>query len=115
MIKKFKNKRSISVLILIAYLSLFAANVYHYHNLNFPSNKFSFFVSNKTIKIASHSLENCIVQSTFNSVHHTLFKNFNFDNSIDEINNLPILDFSPNKKSFLIDSKKLRAPPFTLS
>lgn len=112
MFTKIQNKKATASLILIAYLSLFAANIYHYHNVNFSLNKTGFLNSAKTTKIFSHTLENCIVQSTFNSVHTIVINSLKFDTSINEINYLSISKLSREKNSFLLDIQKLRAPPF---
>jgi|GEM_PF-5032818 hypothetical protein len=109
---KFKNKRVISILVLLAYLGVFSANVYHFHNINFVFTKSGVFNTSTTLKFSLHNFENCIVQSTFNSVHSVLIKSSKVAIIIEGISNLAIQDLTLPAKNYLISSLKFRAPPF---
>lgn len=106
-----KNRKFIALAVLIAYLSLFFANAYHYHNLNFALNNSGHFDKSKPVKGFSHSLENCIVQTTFNSVHNSFVNNINLETLLDSLLSLQIKNIPLFRNSFTLNEIKLRAPP----
>jgi hypothetical protein len=112
MVAGIKNKKAISILILLAYFSLFITNAYHYHNFDFHFNDLPKYDLFNSVKFTTHTLENCIVQSTFNSIHNSFVQSIKIEISINEISQLPIQNFSYNKNLFLFNNHRLRAPPF---
>lgn len=105
------NKHFIIYLILISYLGVFFANVYHYHNYFFSLNRQERISEERKIGSSQHSIENCFITSTFNSIHNIYFNficlNLNYFNASDFIINHSV----DRLKSLYFLSQKLRAPP----
>ncbi|MCR4417469.1 MAG: hypothetical protein NUV92_06970 [Ignavibacteria bacterium] len=105
------NRKVIAFTVLIAYLSLFISNAYHYHNLNYVIDNSGQFDKSKPVKGFSHSLENCIVQTTFNSIHNSFVKNIKPETFLDTSISLQIKNLPLFRNSFTLNEIKLRAPP----
>jgi len=112
MTKKFLHKKLISAIILFAYLGVFAANVIHYHNYNFVISRSGIFNKSTTLKVTPHNFENCIVQSTFNSIHSSYFYSSKLEIVIDRVFSVSLLDIILPLKNFYLENQKLRSPPF---
>lgn len=108
---KFLNKRLVSILILVAYLGVFAANVYHFHNVNFVFGNSEFFNQYSSSNITQHDFSNCLVQSTFRSIHISFIKPNKVVIVIEKIFGLEPQELISPQKNYLLSSLKLRAPP----
>lgn len=108
---KSLSRHIIVALILISYLGVFSANVYHFHNYNFLINSLPEFGLERKNSNFQHSLEDCLVNSIFNSIHTAYFNFAKLDfNHLHSENYFFPLD-SEKKQSFHLITKKLRAPP----
>lgn len=106
-----EKKETVSLLVLVAYLGIFFANVYHYHTVNLNLDSPTEFRTETKYKSSTHNVDNCPVNSTFNQIHTSFINYLSFDPS----------DFYSNK-NFLFESSlkitntslinfQLRAPP----
>ncbi len=99
-------------LIIISYLGIFFANVYHFHNYTFSINFLAELENgqSKTNKIW-HSFELCPVSLVFNSIHHFLGKIHNLNFQDVKLEKLLILESTNLKRFDYLVSQNFRAPP----
>lgn len=108
--KKFRQ-HFIVYLILFSYLGLFFANVYHFHNYIFTISSQEKISTEKKIISSQHSFDNCLVNSTFNSIHNSYLSFTRIDLKDNLSSNLFFICSSQKITSFHSVSQKLRAPP----
>jgi len=108
--KKFRQ-RFIVYLILFSYLGLFFANVYHYHNYTFTISSQEKISAERKIVSSQHSFDNCLVNSTFNSIHNSYLSFARLDLKDNSSSNLFVICNAQKVTSFHSISQKLRAPP----
>lgn len=105
------NRHITAFLILVAYLGIFTANVYHFHNYNFLVKSHPDIAIEGKNSSFQHSLDDCLVNSIFNSIHTAYFNFTKLDfNQLQAESYFYPLN-SDKKQSFHLVAKKLRAPP----
>lgn len=102
----------ISLIVLVAYLLLQAANVYHYHVVNFYSS-YQQNLENPTSKRSCNLLthDNCIVNSIYKNIHSVDFIQFSFKNLQLNESEYIFIDVNCSLRSIHLTSIKLRSPP----
>lgn len=109
------SRHIITLLILISYLGVFSANVYHFHNYNFVFKTQPDLATERKNSHFQHSLDDCLVSSIFNSIHTVYFNFTKLDfNQLRAENFYPSFN-SDKKQSYHLVTKKLRAPPLSHS
>jgi len=110
-----KIQRLFSYLVLVAYLSITLANIFHHHNVDigkyYPS------LSSATAKQISHIFLNgsevfCPIQFAYNSLQNSIFSDSNpFQNYKKNPDVIDLLRVSPKPTKEIILHYSLRAPP----
>ncbi len=105
------NRHIIVLFALFSYLGVFTANILHYHSYNLVVYAQNQLNTENKISSFQHSLNDCLINSTFNSLHN-INSNPNklYQNSLHS-ENLIIPVNSSKKQSLHFTNKKLRAPP----
>lgn len=112
------KKKLTTYFILLSYLALFIANIFHYHSISFNKNYFNEVSEqdNGLYAVTHHSALNCPVQNTFNNLHNfssVIQQNSDYIAADNEKQILIKSDFSKSNSSHYTFS--LRAPPILLS
>lgn len=96
---------------LFSYLGVFTSNILHYHSYDLVVYAQTHLKTENKISSFQHSLNDCLVNSTFNSLHNINLNANKLDQNSLHSENLIIPVNSNKKQSLHLTNKKLRAPP----